>query len=179
MSFPNPVPRCLTALREKGFNPCFSGCPSRTPPIRRFETLCKSVSILVLVDVLPEPARPPPTARVIRVSILVLVDVLPEPFSRLMESFSRGSFNPCFSGCPSRTILAEEKRRDRQGFNPCFSGCPSRTPSYTPFLPSAGSFNPCFSGCPSRTIHVDDVARCSVVSILVLVDVLPELYHGL
>ena len=150
MSFPNPVPRCLTALREKGFNPCFSGCPSRTPPIRRFETLCKSVSILVLVD------------------------VLPEPFSRLMESFSRGSFNPCFSGCPSRTILAEEKRRDRQGFNPCFSGCPSRTPSYTPFLPSAGSFNPCFSGCPSRTIHVDDVARCSVVSILVLVDVLPE-----
>ena len=62
------------------------------------------VSILVLVDVLPERCdyrqfidRPQ------LVSILVLVDVLPEPHGDWNSRGHFGSFNPCFSGCPSRT----------------------------------------------------------------------------
>ena len=39
----------------KGFNPCFSGWPSRTEPLRLEPSQLLYVSILVLVDVLPEP----------------------------------------------------------------------------------------------------------------------------
>ena len=64
------------------------------------------VSILVLVDVLPEPRQPAKRYRKVEVvSILVLVDVLPELFFKECERYSGSCFNPCFSGCPSRTPL--------------------------------------------------------------------------
>ena len=110
------------------------------------------------------------------VSILVLVDVLPERACSSRNHRKRRCFNPCFSGCPSRTfmvtaelyvslfvsilvlvdVLPEPKKKKKipgipRSFNPCFSGCPSRTRCLSPRRSASSSFNPCFSGCPSRT----------------------------
>ena len=63
-----------------------------------------AVSILVLVDVLPERWRDIGYHFGIEVSILVLVDVLPEHSHRQTWLINSKCFNPCFSGCPSRTF---------------------------------------------------------------------------
>ena len=81
------------------------------------------------------------------------MDVLPEHVADENERRKMEGFNPCFSGCPSRTILDRFLECNQKGFNPCFSGCPSRTKSAQAKKPES-----------------------SLVSILVLVDVLPE--HG-
>ena len=61
------------------------------------------VSILVLVDVLPERNQGDILKKGGKVSILVLVDVLPELVPNRYFLPHLKSFNPCFSGCPSRT----------------------------------------------------------------------------
>ena len=111
------------------------------------------VSILVLVDVLPEQGGRRQMDGACGVSILVLVDVLPEHFRNERLLHLEDCFNPCFSGCPSRTLATKGYVDLSVSFNPCFSGCPSRTTN-----PGGGisvwemGFNPCFSGCPSRTL---------------------------
>ena len=93
-----------SVIPAPGFNPCFSGCPSRTH--------CGAGCRLSRLTV----------------SILVLVDVLPEPYPSSSQNRSPLRFNPCFSGCPSRTGKSSARPLSRQlCFNPCFSGCPSRT----------------------------------------------------
>ena len=54
MSFPNRAYFGALCHHELSFNPCFSGCPSRTQAEREKEKGINQVSILVLVDVLPE-----------------------------------------------------------------------------------------------------------------------------
>ena len=88
------------------------------------------------------------------------------------------SFNPCFSGCRSATVIASVTVTTVMSFNPCFSGCRSATSRcYFPirYVPTSVSilvlvdaalrhqleyidtldlvdgFNPCFSGCRSAT----------------------------
>ena len=111
MSFPNLISLPLEALGDSGFNPCFSGCLSRTLPAPHPTPSSGQVSILVLVDVFPERPllnfHPPESA----VSILVLVDVFPELIYSLWIGLFNLRFNPCFSGCLSRTLLAGNNTR--------------------------------------------------------------------
>ena len=129
MSFPNsqhyhrkpPTPcfnpcfsGCLSRTRQNlqfcqsryCFNPCFSGCLSRTSVFFLSLLFLFKVSILVLVDVFPEPELPPPFLFLPVVSILVLVDVFPEPGRYITVSGFTDCFNPCFSGCLSRTMMS-------------------------------------------------------------------------
>ena len=79
MSFPNPSWRCWRKLKEVVSILVLVDVLPEPFSGNRFRLRVESVSILVLVDVLPEPAYVNTALRIARVSILVLVDVLPEP----------------------------------------------------------------------------------------------------
>ncbi len=62
-------------------------------------------------------------------------------------------------------------------FNPCFSGCGSRSIKAIKTMEIIGGFNPCFSGCGSRRLVTYLLLRLSPVSILVLVDAALEVRY--
>ncbi|MCX7880880.1 MAG: hypothetical protein N2517_09505, partial [Ignavibacteria bacterium] len=61
------------------------------------------------------------------VSILVLVDVSLQLQEFLLRKLEDVSFNPCFGGCFSATLLFRLYPRFLFRFNPCFGGCFSAT----------------------------------------------------
>ena len=65
-------------------------------------------------------------------------------------------------------------RRDRRSFNPCSRGCFARSPAPLPSRETSDGFNPCSRGCFARSPHLCRAERPAMVSILVLVDVSPE-----
>ena len=93
--FPEPGIEYLHFSGERGFNPCFSGCLSRTRNII-IENRQPRVSILVLVDVFPERGKISSSARAGIVSILVLVDVFPEHQFFSSACFSSSRFQSLF-----------------------------------------------------------------------------------
>ena len=118
MSFPNDIGK----YSGHGFSEVSILVLVDVLPEPRYQALASwtplRVSILVLVDVLPELGDGDlalVSGRV--VSILVLVDVLPELSPSRWAGNGSPSFNPCFSGCPSRTY---KHLRPVCGFNLLF-----------------------------------------------------------
>ena len=88
------------------------------------------------------------------VSILILVDVLSEELKSLIKSLIPSSFNPYSGGCAFRSI------------------------SYNKLSFLYSSFNPYSGGCAFRSVFVIHILTLQrIVSILILVDVLSEVYH--
>ena len=109
------------------------------------------------------------------VSILVLMDVVLQQMSYLRKLKRSESFNPCFNGCCSSTLCWSRTRSSIAGFNPCFNGCCSSTLLYIALPKIFDSFNPCFNGCCSSTLLLELHLLCTLVSILVLMDVVLQL----
>ena len=136
------------------------------------------VSILVLMDVtlqLPWDVIP---AGMKVVSILVLMDVTLQRKTRAKSTKYLVSFNPCFNGCYSSTIIIGCYNFLYLCFNPCFNGCYSSTSLWELLWLLPFCFNPCFNGCYSSTRYCISLHFCGyLVSILVLMDVTPQQGH--
>ena len=134
-----------------GFNPCFTGLPSRTIagtlPRRKnsskFQSLfywitfsdikhrwkrtfCLPVSILVLLDFLFGLGIGGLVPFFILFqSLFYWITLSDNPFPIIETVFQ--SFNPCFAGFPFRTYTRATNRALLTCFNPCFAGFPFRT----------------------------------------------------
>ena len=148
------------SVYRRGFNPCFHGCQASAPG--RFE--CRStvyrVSILVFMDVRPQPSLGQLVNRwLARVSILVFMDVRPQPASCGHHRRWSAGFNPCFHGCQASAPSVGEHDRGRIEFQSLFSWMSglSSGSTYTQTFNALG-FNPCFHGCQASAIAVGQSA---------------------